>query len=226
VHLADIISLGSGKMLVLASTSPRRGMLLEEAGFSFTRVRAEVSEELPFGVDPEWGVKELALRKAQAGLECWLGSGGELEDIILGADTIVVLDNQILGKPATSEEAEEMLCALSGRKHAVYTGVALVDGTGHIESEAIRTEVFFRALTREEIQAYVITGEPMDKAGAYGIQGKASAFVDHYEGSLSNVIGLPMEHVIKRLSVWGIYQENITLHEVRDGLSSLEGSPR
>lgn len=211
-------------MLVLASTSPRRGMLLEQAAFTFVRVRADVSEELPQGVSPEWGVQELALRKAQAGLENWLDSGGAPEDIVLGADTLVVLDYQILGKPRSVEEAEEMLSSLSGREHAVYTGVAFVDGTGRTESAAIRTEVFFRPLTQKEILNYISTGEPMDKAGAYGIQGRASAFVDHYEGSLSNVIGLPMEYVRERLNVWGIEQENITLPEVEDGLSSLEGS--
>ena len=222
----DIISLGSGSMLVLASTSPRRGMLLEEARFTFARVKAEVSEELPQGVSPEWGVQELALRKAQAGLEHWLDLGGDPEDIILGADTIVVLDHEILGKPRTEREAEQMLSSLSGREHAVYTGVVLMNGRGRKESAAIRTEVYFHPLTQDEILTYILTGEPMDKAGAYGIQGKASAFVDHYEGSLSNVIGLPMEHVRERLNVWGIEQENITLPEVKDGLSSFEGSPR
>ena len=202
----DIISLGSGNVLVLASSSPRRGMLLEEAGFRFTKVKADVSEELPQGVSPERGVQELALRKAQAGLENWLALSGSLEDIILGADTIVVLEGQILGKPSTEKEAERMLTSLSGREHAVYTGVAFVDGTGRKESAAIRTEVFFRPITHKEILTYISTGEPMDKAGAYGIQGRASAFVDHYEGSLSNVIGLPMEHVRERLSVWGIGQ--------------------
>jgi septum formation protein len=199
-------------MLVLASTSPRRAMLLEEARFAFELVKAEVSEELPEGISPEEGVQELALRKAQAGLNQWLKLGGGTDDIILGADTIVVLENRILGKPITEHEAEEMLYSLSGRQHSVYTGVALINGAGRKESSAIKTDVFFRSLTQEEIKGYIATGEPMDKAGAYGIQGKASSFVDHYEGSLSNVIGLPMEHVSERLNVWGIEQENFALH--------------
>lgn len=212
-------------MLVLASTSPRRAMLLEEAGFLFVRLKAEVSEELPLGISPETGVQELALRKAQAGLELWLKKGGDQEDVVLGADTIVVLKDQILGKPENEAEAEQMLQSLSGRKHAVYTGIALVNGKGQRESAAIKTDVFFRRLTEEEILAYIASGEPMDKAGAYGIQGKASAFVDHYEGSLSNVIGLPMEYVRERLDMWGIKQRDITLHEVRvDGISAFEGS--
>jgi septum formation protein len=199
-------------------------MLLKDAGYSFVTVKADVSEELPEDISPEIGVQELALRKAEAGLNAWLKAGGVTEDVILGADTIVVLDNRILGKPENENEAEEMLKSLSGREHAVYTGVALVSGRGRRESAAVKSDVFFRALTQEEIRAYIVTGEPMDKAGAYGIQGRASAFVEHFEGSLSNVIGLPMEHVIERLSVWGICQENIALHEVEDGLSTFEGS--
>jgi septum formation protein len=182
-------------------------MLLEEAGFRFTRVKAEVSEELPRGINAECGVQKLALRKAQAGLKEWLDNGGSAEDVILGADTIVVLDGRILGKPGSEQEAVEMLSSLSGREHLVFTGVSLVDGTGRKIQEAIQTKVYFRPISQMEIAEYVASGEPMDKAGAYGIQGKASVFVEHYEGSLSNVIGLPMEYVISQLSVWGIHQD-------------------
>lgn len=190
-------------MLVLASASPRRGMLLKEEGFSFVRVQADVSEELSQGVSPEAAVKELALRKAQAGLRRWLQEGGSSEDVILGADTIVVLGDRILGKPKDEKEAEEMLTALSGRAHEVYTGVALINGAGKQENGAVRTLVFFRQLTREEILEYIATGEPMDKAGAYGIQGQGARLVERYEGSLSNVIGLPMEYVKERLECGG-----------------------
>lgn len=221
-----IISQGSGRMLVLASTSPRRAMLLKEGGFSFVLQKADVSEELPLKIKPEAGVQELALRKALAGQKAWINSGGCAEDIILGADTIVAIDDQILGKPADEKEAQTMLQRLSGRHHDVYTGVALVNGTGCRENTAIRTRVFFRPITLEEIKAYIATGEPMDKAGAYAIQGGAKDFVEHYEGSLSNVIGLPMEYVSERLRAWGIEQENITLREVEDGLSSVKGSFR
>lgn len=213
-------------MLVLASASPRRGMLLEEEGFGFVRVEADVSEELSQGVLPESAVKELALRKAQAGLRVWLNDGGSSEDIILGADTIVVLGDRILGKPRDEKEAEEMLTALSGQAHEVYTGVALVNGAGKQECGAVQTLVFFRQLTPEEIGQYIATGEPMDKAGAYGIQGQGGCLVKKYEGSLSNVIGLPMEYVKERLNVWGMRHGDIALHEVKDGLSSLEGSSR
>lgn len=213
-------------MLVLASTSPRRAMLLEKEGFSFITLKADVSEELPFEIKPEDAVKTLALRKALAGQKAWIEAGGSAEDIILGADTIVALDSQILGKPTDSREAQTMLQQLSGRHHDVYTGVALVNGTGCQENAAIRTRVYFRPLTLEEIQAYIATGEPMDKAGAYAIQGGAKKFVKQYEGSLSNVIGLPMEYVSVRLRAWGIEQTNITLREVQDGLSSFKGSTR
>ncbi|AHF07929.1 Maf family protein [Desulfitobacterium metallireducens] len=213
-------------MLVLASTSPRRAMLLEEGGFTFVTLKADVSEELPSEIKPEDGVKALALRKAVAGQKAWIEAGGSAEDIILGADTIVALDSQILGKPVDPREAQVMLQQLSGRHHDVYTGVALVNGTGCQENEALRTQVYFRPLTLEEIQTYIATGEPMDKAGAYAIQGGARKFVKQYEGSLSNVIGLPMEYVSERLRAWGIEQEDIALREVNDGLSPLKGPTR
>lgn len=221
-----IISQGSGRMLVLASTSPRRASLLKEGGFSFVTLKADVTEDLPFEVKPKDGVKALALRKALAGQKVWLEAGGFAEDIILGADTIVSVGSQILGKPADAREAQTMLSQLSGRYHDVYTGVALVNGRGRLENAAIRTQVYFRPLTLDEIQTYIATGEPMDKAGAYAIQGGARKFVEHYEGSLSNVIGLPMEFVSERLRAWGIKQGNITLREVDNGLSSLKGFAR
>lgn len=199
-------------------------MLLNEGGFSFVTLKADVSEELPFEIKPEEGVKLLALRKAIAGQEAWIEAGGSEEDIVLGADTIVAVDSQILGKPADAKEAQTMLQKLSGRQHDVYTGVALVNGSGRQENAAIRTRVYFRPLSLEEIQTYIATGEPMDKAGAYAIQGGAEEFVVRYEGSLSNVIGLPMEYVGERLRAWGIVHEDITLREVNNGLSSLKGS--
>ncbi|WP_425806666.1 Maf family protein [Desulfitobacterium sp. Sab5] len=211
-------------MLVLASSSPRRAMLLEEGGFSFTTLKIEVSEELPLRVEPKAGVKELALRKAAAGCKAWLKSGGSYDDVVLGADTIVAIDSQILGKPMDFEDAVKMLQQLSGRQHEVYTGVALVNGKGRQENEAIQTKVYFRPLSLQEIQTYVASREPMDKAGAYAIQGGAGKFVDYFKGSLSNVIGLPMEYIGERLSAWGVEHENIILREVKDGLSPFKGS--
>lgn len=210
-------------MLVLASSSPRRALLLSEGGFLFATVKASVSEELAEGISPEIGVRELAIRKAEAGLTHWLELGGDQEDVVLGADTMVVLDSDILGKPSSTGEAEEMLQRLSGRTHSVLTGVALVTGSGKITSDVIETIVNFRRLEADEIREYVAGGEPMDKAGAYGIQGEAAKFVTSIQGSLTNVIGLPMEYLAKQLKTWGIEQTNIVSREVDHGLSASEG---
>ena len=210
-------------MLVLASSSPRRAMLLREGGYLFKTVEASVSEGLPEGMVPETGVRELAIRKAKAGLTQWLAQGGNVQDVIMGADTMVVLDSRILGKPETPAEAEEMLQSLSGRTHVVLTGVALLSGSGTLASDVSETVVRFRQLEVDEIKAYVASGEPMDKAGAYGIQGEARKFVESFEGSLTNVIGLPMECLVGYLRAWGIEQTNIASREVDDGLSTSEG---
>ncbi len=146
--------------------------MLNEAGFSFQTVTMAVSEVLPEGISPQLGVRELAERKAKAGLNRWLELGGDPLDVVLGADTIVVLGTRILGKPSNPLEAEEMLQSLSGRTHAVLTGVALINGSGRLKTEVTETNVVFRQLSQEEIKTYVSSGEPMDKAGAYGIQGK------------------------------------------------------
>jgi septum formation protein len=198
-------------------------MLLREGGYAFETVQASVSEVLPEGMPPEIGAGHLAVRKAQAGLSQWLDRGGNLQDVVLGADTMVVLDGTcILGKPSTPAEAEEMLQKLSGRTHAVLTGVALVSGLGRLEVDVVKTVVRFRQLLIGEIKAYVLGGEPMDKAGAYGIQGEAGKFVESFEGSLTNVIGLPMEYLLEHLRAWGIGQTNIASREVEDGLSAFE----
>ena len=210
-------------MLVLASTSPRRAMLLREGGYTFETVRATVSEELTEGIAPEIGVRQLAVRKAQAGLTHWLESGGSTQDIVLGADTMVVLGDQILGKPTSTEEAVQILQNLSGKTHAVLTGISLVSGSGRRFDDVVKTVVHFRRLETDEITSYVATGEPMDKAGAYGIQGAAGKFVTSIDGSMTNVIGLPMEYLAEKLEAWGIDQINITSREVDDGLSTFEG---
>jgi len=201
-------------------------MLLNEGGYTFNVVKASVSEELPAGMSPETGVSQLAVRKAKAGLTSWLELGGDKLGVVLGADTMVVLDAQILGKPTTPAVAEEMLRRLSGRTHVVLTGVALVDGSGRLVANVVETVVRFRQLDADEIKAYVASGEPMDKAGAYGIQGEARKFVASIQGSLTNVIGLPMEYLTEQLKVWGIEQINITSREVHDGLSASEGFTR
>lgn len=211
-------------MLVLASASPRRAMLLREGGYSFETVAVSVSEALPEGLEPEAGVKELAVRKAQAGLTGWLRQGGDPRDVVLGADTLVVLADRVLGKPETQLEAERMLQSLSGRTHVVLTGIALLSGLGGIVTDVVKTWVRFQQITLEDIKAYVAGGEAMDKAGAYGIQGEAGKFVESYTGSLTNVIGLPMECLAEHLSAWGIEQTNIASREVNDELSTVKRS--
>ena len=204
-------------MLVLASSSPRRAMLLREGGYTFEIVKTSVSEVLIEGIAPKIGVRQLAVRKAQAGLSQWLKSGGNTQDTVLGADTMVVLGDQILGKPTSAEEAVQLLQNLSGKTHVVLTGIALVSGSGRLVEDVVETVVHFRRLEADEITSYVISGEPMDKAGAYGIQGEAGKFVTAIEGSLTNVIGLPMEYLAEQLKAWGIEQINIASREMDNG---------
>jgi len=179
---------------------------LKEWGYGFQIIEASVSEELPEGISPAEGVKILAERKAEAGFHKWLECHHEEPDVLLAADTLVALGDRVLGKPGTKEEAFAMLKTLSGRAHQVYTGVALYGAGGKKKVEAVETRVHFRELTDAEINEYIATGEPFDKAGAYGIQGQASKFVLKLEGSLTNVIGLPMEWLERELASWGIHR--------------------
>jgi septum formation protein len=182
--------------LVLASASPRRAELLRAAGFDFVVRPADVDESVLGGEDPATHVRRLATVKAAA-IESDAG-----REVILGADTVVVIDEDILGKPRDEAEAADMLRRLSGREHRVLTGVAVKRG-GDVRVGVDQTRVWFETLTPEEIAWYVASGEPRDKAGAYAIQGLASRFVSRIEGSHTNVVGLPI-HVVRRL-----------LHEVR-----------
>ena len=176
------------KPLFLASRSPRRRQLLTEAGIAFALIDVEVDESLDAPLPPIETARVLAERKARAGAEL-------VEDgLVLGSDTIVALGERVLGKPDDRAHARAMLGDLSGQTHRVITGVALIDAaTGDARVEADITEVLMRPMTPEEIAAYVATGESDDKAGAYAIQEKGDAFVERYEGSYSNVVGLPME---------------------------------
>ena len=181
-------------MLVLASGSPRRRRLLAEAGIEHTVSSTAVDESLPDGLIPEDAVLLLAERKARAATSRMPGHP------VLGADTVVVQDGHLLGKPGTPEAARRMLTLLSGRTHRVLTGIFLLDPeSGQGRGLVVTSLVTFRELSRREIEAYVRTGEPLDKAGAYGIQGGGAAFVTHLEGSHDNVVGLPIEEVRKLL---------------------------
>ncbi len=172
---------------ILASNSPRRKELLSNLGVSFTVCASDVDETLEKAVAPHEEAKRLALRKAQD-----IAAGINEAAIVIAADTIVVSD-EILGKPTDEIEAYQMLRALSGKAHQVITGIAVIDAaTGKEAVDYSETKVFFKALSDQEINSYIASGEPMDKAGAYGIQGKAALFVERIEGDYYNVVGMPL----------------------------------
>jgi septum formation protein len=178
--------------LILASQSPRRRELLTTAGFQFT-VRVNPIEEVRApGEDPRSYVTRLAREKAEA-------SYVDADEIVLGADTTVVLDDRVLEKPHHAASAKAMLRALSCREHVVLTGICLKHRGGTIV-DCESTRVSFVALDEREIEEYVASGEPMDKAGAYAIQGLASKFIDRIEGCYFNVMGLPLALVYKHLN--------------------------
>lgn len=179
--------------LVLASASPRRAELLRAAGIPFEVVPAEVDERQHAGEDAGTYVQRLAIAKAMAVAARRPGR------LVLGADTTVVLDDEVLGKPRDPREAAEMLRRLSGRSHRVLTGICLVGVEGRAETSVASTTVEFLPLDANQIAEYVATGEPMDKAGAYAIQGGARLFVRSLDGELANVIGLPISVVTELL---------------------------
>jgi septum formation protein len=175
--------------LVLASASPRRADLLRAAGIAFEVAVADVDERQHEGEAAETYVRRLAEAKAAR------VAAGRSGRSVLGADTTVVLDGAVLGKPRDASDAASMLAQLSGRSHLVLTGVCLVDPSGQSTSAVATTTVEFRAVSADEIQRYVASGEPMDKAGAYAIQGGAAPFVVRIEGDYDTVVGLPVRLV-------------------------------
>lgn len=179
-------------MLILASGSPRRRELLTQAGITYMVNPSTYQEDSPKKKDPEKYVQAQAVGKACDVAEKYPGQW------VLGADTIVVADGEILGKPRNAKEASSMLHRLSNGKHSVLTGVALVRDKD-VYTKVVETKVWFRRLTDKEIEAYVSSGDPLDKAGAYGIQGRAAAFVDKINGSYTNVVGLPLSQVCRML---------------------------
>ncbi len=184
-------------MLILASASPRRRELLAQAGFTFEVHPAHIPEDPHPNEDPISYVTRLAREKAQS-VFAEFSSKGPAPPQVVGADTTVTLDNQILGKPENPADAARMLRLLSGRTHRVITGVALVTAERtQVASEA--TAVKFLTLSDQEIAAYIATGEPMDKAGAYAIQGRAARWIPRIEGDYFNVVGLPIALVTTML---------------------------
>jgi septum formation protein len=188
-----------GPRLVLVSTSPRRNALLTEAGIPFDAVAPrDVAEDFPRGEPPRETVTRHALAKAQSVAADYPGR------ILLGADTIVVLEGAVFGKPADEDEARAVLAYLQGRTHTVFTGLAVVDVAGGREiTDAEATDVTMRPLVSEEINAYVATGEPLDKAGAYAIQGRGALLVERVDGDYFNVVGLPLYRLSKMLASFG-----------------------
>ena len=192
---------GLSRKLILASASPRRAELLRQIGVDFTVVPANVDERLVDAESAEAYVERLATTKAQA-----VAITAAKNSAVLGADTVVVNNGEILVKPQGDADADHMLHALSDKAHEVVTGIALAiaEHGAACESEVVKTYVRFRALSAEEIRQYIATGEPHDKAGAYGIQGIAGAFVDSISGSYSNVVGLPLAETYQLLIKAGV----------------------
>lgn len=185
--------------LILASSSPRRRELLQTLGLSFTIQTSDVDETTAPGYSPKEVVEELAMRKAQA------VASRIKEGVVLGSDTIVVLGEEILGKPVDEADAFRMLSALQGQEHTVYSGVALIDAaTGRAEVSYSHTRVRIRHLTEKEIEAYIATKEPMDKAGSYAIQGIGSTIVEGINGDYFTVVGLPLCLTANMLGRFGI----------------------
>ena len=184
--------------LILASQSPRRRELLARMGLDFTVISPRIDEDSFTDPDPAALVRTLSREKALA-----VAKDQDPETLVIAADTVVVLDGQALGKPGDEAGAAAMLSALSGRSHEVYTGVTVCQGDRAV-SEAECTRVTFRPLTGEEIRHYVATGEPMDKAGAYGIQGFGSLLVEGIRGDYFNVVGLPVCRLGRMLAAFGV----------------------
>jgi septum formation protein len=174
------------QLLILASASPRRQELLREAGIAIEIHPAHITEQRLPGEAAIDYAKRLSREKALAVAHRFANR------FVLGADTIVVVDEEVLEKPLDHHDAARMLRLLSGRAHNVITGVSLVTPTGTVDTRTSTTQVFFRKLKEQEIQVYVTSNEPMDKAGAYAIQGGAASFAERMEGEYSNVVGLPL----------------------------------
>ncbi len=191
----------NSRMIILASGSPRRRELLSLLGLPFEVISSDADESTPPGLAPAEIVRSLALRKAEAVRP----SAGERAAVIVGSDTIVVLGDQVLGKPEDTQDSRDMLQLLQGRTHQVYTGVACIglpEGKTVVEHRV--TSVTMRAMSMDEISAYIATGEPADKAGSYAIQGLGATQVERIEGCYFNVVGLPLSLLGEMLSGFGI----------------------
>ncbi len=187
------------KNIILASGSPRRKALLEQIGLKFIVQASNEIEKIPAEAEPHALSQSMAMKKAMA------VAANHKNAIVIGADTFVILDNRIIGKPRTENEAFDTLKALSGRMHSVITGFSIIDtGSGKTLTSSIETRVYIRNLTRSEIMSYIASGEPMDKAGGYAIQGQGAAIVEKIEGDYFNVVGLPLSALVQALKEFGV----------------------
>ena len=186
------------KEIILASSSPRRQSLLENLGICFSTISTNIDESFLPQESPRNAVRRLARLKAERAIPLLRENC-----LLIAADTIVVLDGQVMGKPGSKDDALEMLTQLSGRCHEVITAIC-IRTAGGCEVEDETTRVYFRHLSEEEIRAYVASGEPADKAGAYGIQGRGGLLVQRIEGCYFNVVGLPMSRLYLMLKKHGI----------------------
>ena len=203
LKMAKIKTDNQFRQIILASKSPRRAELLKKAGIEFTIETGEYKEEMDLNLPPEKLAETLAFKKAEE------ISAKHPEAIVIGADTIVVTEGEVLGQPPDADSSRRMLEKLSGRPHRVITGFALVCGETLVrEVKSVTTKVYFRKLSADEIDAYIKSGEPMGKAGSYAIQGGGASFVEKIEGDYYNVVGLPVGELLGVLSK--ILMENKT----------------
>jgi septum formation protein len=187
------------KKIILASASPRRKEILKITGLRFTVCRSDYEEDLGLKLPPHELARFLSRKKAEA------LSNKYKDAIVIAADTFIVYKSKLLGKPNTEREAVRMLSMLNGKKHAVITGYTILDtGINSKVSSSVETKVFFKKLSNEEISAYARSGEPLDKAGAYAIQGLGAVFVEKIEGDFFNVVGLPLCALTESLKEFGI----------------------
>ena len=188
------------RKIILASASPRRRELLEQGGIPFTVIPSQAEEKITTE-QPGQAVEELSYLKCSDIYEKSLG-----DVLVIGADTVVASEGKILGKPSSQKDAVKMLQSLQGREHEVYTGVTIMAREGNENRKTFheKTKVVFYPMSDEEIRSYVNTGEPMDKAGAYGIQGKSAVFIKEISGDYNNVVGLPLARLYQELKNMGI----------------------
>lgn len=188
------------KRIILASASPRRSELLSQIGLKFEVIPSNADETFDNAMSCEENVQKIAYKKA-----CYIAPELEHDCIIIGADTIVAINGDVLGKPIDKKDAARMLRQLSDNTHNVYTGYAIMRKSDYkIEVGFEKTAVTFRTLSDKEIDAYINTGEPMDKAGAYGVQGVGAVFVTRINGDYNNVVGLPLSSLSQALDKFGI----------------------